>query len=584
MTGPFRFALLLLATCLTLATAAPARESRTAPLLQPDDGTPPRPVGPVPLAIGLATVADWSAEQPFVDVMKTARPWIGHLPGQWGGAGHDDLAQAGYLDDNGWPLEIPPELGSIGTVVLTDLPQEATSLAGRYVLRFEGDGILEVGGRARNVRYGANEVRFDYAPGSGPVDIRIQRTDRKKTGDYLRNITVVKEDNLRVFEAGAVFNPDFLQVLEGFGTLRFMDWMQTNGSEQAHWADRPRVDDYTYALRGVPVEVMVDLANLLGVNPWFNMPHLADDDYVRRFATLVQGTLWPDLAAYVEFSNEVWNWQFEQAQWADRMARARWGKDNGWVQYYALRASEVAAIWSGVYGADAETRLVNVISTQTGWMGLEDNILTPSRLMREQPDRAPIASYFDAYAITGYFGHSLGRNSRAPMVREWIEDSRALAERAAEQQGLTEAARAAYVAAHQYDVATALAWAELRDGLSSGEQESTLAQLVNTLFPYHAGVAAAHRLDLIMYEGGTHLLGQGEAMEDETLTDFFIHINYSAEMGALYTELINGWQATGGKLFNVFLDVAAPSKWGSWGTLRHLSDDNPRWDAVRAFQ
>lgn len=572
MIGPIRLALMLFALCAALVPPARAQD------------TAPPPGGPVAMALHLSGIKDWSTQQPFIDVMKAARTWIGHMPGQWGGASHADLAAAGYLDENGWPVEIPPELGSIGTVVLTSMPEEARTLAGRYVLRFEGDGIVEVGGRARNVRYGKNEVRFDYEPGSDSVDIRIQRTDRKKTGDYLRNITIVKEDNLAIFEAGAVFNPDFLRRLEGFEALRFMDWMETNDSEQSGWADRPRVTDYTYSLRGVPAEVMLDLANLLGADAWFNMPHLADDDYIRRFATLVRNGLWTDLTAYVEFSNEVWNWQFEQARWAGRMAQERWNRDNGWVQYYALRASQAAAIWSEVYGADAEDRLVNVISTQTGWLGLEKDILDPPLLRQEQPDRAPVHSFFDAYAITGYFGHALGQEDRAPMVREWIADSRAQAEQAAEAEGLTGAARDSYVAAHQYDVATALAGAELRDGLSSGEEDGTLNHLLGTLIPHHADVARAHGLDLVVYEGGTHLAGRGPVRDDEALTGFFSHVNYSHEMGALYTELLSGWQAVGGRLFTVFADVARPSRWGSWGTLRHLSDDNPRWDAVAAFR
>ena len=45
----------------------------------------------------------------------------------------------------------------------------------------------------------------------------------------------------------------------------------------------------------------------------------------------------------------------------------------------------------------------------------------------------------------------------------------------------------------------------------------------------------------------------------------------------------DGWRAAGGTLFNAFVDVAAPSRWGSWGALRHLDDDTPRWQALRAF-
>ena len=587
MIGLIRLSLFVIAACGALAQAAPAQTPDPAPgsaAIAPDEGAPPEPVGPVPMAVGLNGVHDYGTQQPFIDVMKAARRWIGHMPGEWGGALHADLEQAGYLDEHGWPVEIPPELGSIGTVMLTDLPEEARSLAGRYVLRFEGDGIVEVGGRARNVRYGRNEVRFDFTPGPGPIDVRIQRTDRERTGNYVRNITVVKQEHLEIFEAGAVFNPDFLRRIEGFDALRFMDWMDTNDSPQETWADRPVREDYTYTLNGVPAEVMIDLANLLGVDAWFTMPHKADDAYMRRFATLVRDTLWHDLTAYVEFSNEVWNWQFDQAKWADRQARARWGRDNGWVQYYGLRASEVAKIWSGVYGPEADGRLINVISTQTAYKELERAILDPPLLREEQPDRPPVHSYFDAYAITGYFGSALGREDRAPMVRQWIADSRALAEQLADEQGLTGAARDTYVAAHKFDAATALAWAELRDGLSSGEPSDTLVNLVNDLFPYHAAVARDHDLDLIMYEGGTHLVGLGPTVNDEELTEFFIHVNYSAEMGALYTELINGWHAAGGKLFNVFVDTRNPNKWGSWGALRYLSDDNPRWRAIQAFQ
>ncbi|MCB1364833.1 MAG: hypothetical protein KDK02_11970 [Rhodobacteraceae bacterium] len=563
---------------LILALLVPAGRPGAQPAAAPGSG-------PIPIAIGLAGVNDWSVQQPFLDVMKTARPWIGHKPGQWGGATHEDLRDAGYLDENGWPVAKPPELGSIGTVILTDLPQEARSLAGRYRLRFEGDGIVEVGLRGQNVRYGRNEVTFDFVPGPGPVDIRIQRTDRHNTGDHVRNITVVKLDHAAAFDAGAVFNPDWLARIEGFSALRFMDWMKTNDTGQTTWSERPEPGDYTYALYGVPVEVMVQLANRTGADAWFNMPHTADDDYIRRFATLVRDTLWREQRAYVELSNEVWNWQFPQAAWADRGARARWNTSDVWLQYYALRASEMARIWSEVYGADADARLVNVISSQTGWLGLERNVMEAPLWMAE-PDAASHGQpheYFDAYAVTGYFGYGLGHEDNAPMVRGWIAQSLALAEAEADRRGLAGAAREDFVALHRYDAASAQAAAEIRDGALSGDKRDTLNDLLARILPHHAEVADRYGLDLIMYEGGTHVVGLGPIVDDEELTAFFIHFNYTPEIGALYRELIEGWHRIGGKLFNAFVDVYSPTKWGSWGTLRYLGDDNPRWDALVSF-
>lgn len=563
----------------TAAAGAPV-SAAPAPALSP----PTQPLGPVPLAIGLAGVNDWGVQQPFLDVMKTARPWIGHLPGQWGGASHEDLQQAGYLDANGWVIEKPPELTAISALILTDLPPEARSLAGRYRLRFEGNGIIEVTGRATNVRYGKGEVQFDFTPGSGSVDIRIQRTDRARKGDYIRNITVVHLDHAQAFDAGAIFNTLWLDHLQGFEALRFMDWMQTNDSDQVNWADRPKPGDYTYARTGVPVEVMLELANRTGADPWFNIPHQASDDYVRRFAELVRERLWIEQKAYVEYSNEVWNWQFLQAGWADAAAKARWGQDDAWIEFYGARAAEIAQIWSGIYGPEAKTRLVNVIATQTGWLGLEQRLLLAPLWVAEKPGRKPPAAYFDAYAVTGYFGSFLGREKHVPLVKEWIADSNLQAATDADRLRLRDDQRAAYIAGHRFDAATLQAGADLADGLVNGETSDTVQYVTQTLFPYHAEIARSHGLDLIMYEGGSHVVGLGAMVDDPELTEFLIHLNYSQEMGALYSQLIEGWHAVGGQLFNAYVDVYHPTKWGSWGALRYLSDDNPRWQALSRFR
>ncbi|WP_122072814.1 hypothetical protein [Pseudophaeobacter sp. EL27] len=535
-----------------------------------------------PIAMNLMPVADWSPQAPFLDHFKTARPWVGHLPGQWGGASEADLAAAGYLDPEGWPTALPPELGSIGTVILTDLPETAQSLAGRYVLRFEGQGIVEVSGRARNQRYGQGEVSFDFTPGPGPVEIRLQRIG--KAGDYPRNITVVKEEHLEAYAAGEVFNPIWLTILDGFEVLRFMDWMGTNDSPLIGWEDRPQVSDYTWARKGVPLEVMLALVNELGTDAWFNMPHRADDSYIRNFARAVEAGLDFDLKTYVEYSNEVWNWQFEQAKWADEQAQTRWGGRDLWMQFYGGRAAEVAQIWTHVFGAASSARLVRVMSTQTGWLGLEEQILTAPLWVAEAADRQPPASYFDAYAVTGYFGGILGLQERAPILRAWIADSQQHARDAAAARGLRGAEAEQFFTDHQYDIASVQAAAELTDGLVTGDNTDTLSDLLGRVLPYHRAVADQHGLNLVMYEGGSHVVGIGPIAEDALLTGFFTHFNYTPEMGTLYAELLSGWQELGGSLFGAYADVAVPGKWGSWGALRHLSDDNPRWSALEAVK
>lgn len=542
-----------------------------------------QPTGPNPaagpaadLALGLSGVVDWSVQQPFIDVMKTARVWVGHRPGEWGGVEYPELVARGLVDERGWPTRIPRELRAIGTILLTDMPEDAYSLAGRYSLTFEGSGIVEVAGRARNTRYGPNSLTFDYTPGPGGVIVNVTRID---PADPVRGIEVMKQDYRPLHAAGEIFNPAWTQRIDGFGAFRFMDWMQTNDSTQSGWDRRPLPEDATWTRAGVPAEIMLRLANALGADPWFNMPHLASDDYMRRFAALVRDGLDPGLTAYVEYSNEVWNWQFAQARWAEARAIERWGREHAGVQYSAMRAARMADIWREVLGTG---RLVAVIATQTGWLGREADILEAPHWQAEDPaNRAP-AAHFDAYAVAGYFSGLIGHEEKADMVRGWLADSADMAAAEADRHGLEGAAREAWLGAHRFDHAVELAARELRDGSVSGDDRDTLAALFGTILPYHRAVADRYGLDLVMYEGGTHVVGIGPVTEDDALTEFFTHLNYTSEMGDLYRQLLAGWTAAGGTLFNVFADVYPPNRWGSWGALRHLDDDNPRWRALTA--
>ena len=528
--------------------AGPADQGVVAPGL-PVDAVP---VGDPALAMGLNGIADYSVQYPFLDVMKTARPWIGHLPGQWGGFEIDRLIEEGYLDEHGWPMRIPREVGRLESLILTDIPPEATSFAGRYVLTYEGEGRLEVSGRAKNMRYGPKEIRFDFTPGEGFVSIKLKHTDPGGLGNHIRNIRVVREDHLDLVRLGEVFNPAWLTHVQDLRVLRMLDWGLTNLTFQQDMADRPRPDDFSYAWRGVPVEVMVDLVNQVGADPWFTIPHMANDDYVRRYAELVLERLDPRLNVYVEYSNELWNFIFPQTHWAAEQAKSRWGEnatDDAWMQFAGMRAAQVMQIWSEVFDGQAPGRLVRVVSIHTAWPGLEEALLQAPLWQAEAAGNRPPAEFFDAYAVTGYFGHEMGTDEFAPQILDWLDAGEDVAVR---------------------EVAGAL-------------REGSLKDLLGNLLPYHAAVAAQHDMQMIMYEGGTHVVGLDGWTESQRLTDFFTAFNYSPEMAALYSDLLEGWHAAGGTLFNAFVDVGWPSRWGSWGHLRHLDDMNPRWQVLMDY-
>lgn len=510
---------------------------------------PPAGLAEPRLAANLDGVVDWSVQHPFVDRMKTARPWIGHSADEWGQWSAEALREAGHVGADGWPRSLPAGATRIEALVLTDQPEDMTELAGRYVLRWTGAGRVEVAGRTRLISQRPGEIVFHYAPGDGLVAVVVKSTDPEGTGDHIRDMTLVREEQLALHEVGVLFNPAWIARVQDLRSIRFMNWMNTNGAALERWEDRPRPEHKSWGLPtgGVPIEVMVALANEIGADPWFTLPHLGDDDFVRRFAEYVRDNLDPRLRAHAEYSNELWNFIFPQAHWAAEQARARWGTadDGGWVQFASLRAAQVADIWREVFGAEAEERLRTVIAVHTGWLGLEEAVLEAPFAVAEGHARP--ADSFDQYAVTGYFGETVDPQEDAPRLRRWLEEGEA--------------------------TATARFAAEL--------QEGSLARLVDEVLPYHARVAERYGLELVMYEGGTHVTAPD--IDDPELAAFIQDFNYTPEMAALYETLLAGWRAAGGTLFNAFVDISKPSRWGSWGALRHPWDENPRWDVLMAY-
>jgi len=203
----------------------------------------------------------------------------------------------------------------------------------------------------------------------------------------------------------------------------------------------------------------------------------------------------------------------------------------------------------------------------------------------EDPKHPAPHTLFDAYAITGYVSAGLGYAEKQPVVRRWLEESLTQAEATARDNGLTGDDLDAYVRTHQYDHAFALAGAELLNGRITGETAGTITDLATRIFPYHRDVAQDHGMQLIMYEGGTHVVGVGPVVDDKDLDMFFRALNYSEEMGAIYSHLLSAWARVTDGPFNVFNDVGYPSKSGSWGLVRHLGDtDNPRWNTVLRYR
>jgi hypothetical protein len=512
------------------------------------------------MGIGLNGLADWSSQTPFLNIFKQSRDWIPQCgEGSPAGCPGFDTQEKDrlVLDADGYPKSLPAandnsvKYRRVETIIFSDGNPESP---GRYIVMYDGEGTLTYGGAKKDeaVSKPGTEV-IDISKEAGNVFLGISATN---PNNYVRNIRVIRESQLDAYKAGEVFNPVWLEKIKAFKTVRFMDWMDTNNSTQKEWSDRPKPEDYSWALDGAPVEIMVALANKLKANPWFNIPHQATDEYITNFAKIVKEKLDPSLIAYVEHSNEVWNWQFGQAQYANQQGRAKWG-DHGdaFMQWNGMKAAQICDIWKkDVFGDSQKNRVNCVIATQTAYKGLEEGLLNCPLWVAE--GNAPCYQHgIDSYAITGYLEWRLGSPENTSTVKSWFKDA---------------------------DGGFGKAIEQLKQGSCS--KKVVVLQDLKEIYQYHLKVAQPKGLALVAYEGGQSVAGSGGVENDDEMTKFFTELNRRPEMHEIYMQLLNDWKDSGGTLFNHFVDVGMPSKWGFWGALEYVSQNgSPKYNALIDF-
>ncbi len=511
---------------------------------------------------GLSGLSDWDTAMPFLDIARNMRPFWGFTNETWEAMDAPTLAANGALDADGYPIRIPRGLTGIRTTWAWNLDYGARQRAGLYILTYQGRGTLSFGGSARIVSSTPGRIVFENTDGGG-FWLDITAID---SGNHVRDISIVRADHAALAEAGAMFRPDWLALIADARELRFMDWMHTNNAPAVDWATRPRPADASWTAKGAPLEVMVRLANETGTDPWFTIPHTADEDYIRQFATYVRDHLDPRLKAHVELSNELWNASFEQFHWMREQAIANWGRrvSDDWetiFSYHTKRATEVALVWEDVFGGAAPDRLVNILGTQVGHTWLLDRQLVAPGWQKYEPDTyIDPTTVFEEIAATTYFGGSL---MGQPDLR---------AELAAR---IRNSGNSAY------------SWIFERVAIKDG-MEDAIPNVLEGLANQRAQ-ADANGMRLVVYEGGQHMHhsfaveGMTE-QEAQSLGDFVAGFVRSPEMAALYADLWDGWQKVGQGSFMQFTETSAPSRWGSWGILAFPGDDTPRARFVTARQ
>lgn len=372
------------------------------------------------IGTNLAGVADYSSSMPFVDIMKTARDWrtIGatddrDYPHQCG----DACKVNGRIpmDRNGYPLELPYNNMHLVTLFLT--AQRFPCIpTGSYTLLFEGQGeitITNTHDKSVHTAVGTGgETRLSVpiaspTTGGGHLALRITRSVK---GDHIRNVRFVMPGHENTY-LQKPFNPAFLQTLQGFSVLRFMNWGDVVGPDVTDWNLRltPDASHAGRAIKGsgsVPYEYMIDLCNTMLADMWVCVQHKTEEAYWRSLATLIRDRLNPKLKCYIEWSNETWNPMFPSYAYMKNRASALGIQENAGHTYFACRLFKT---FDDVFAGQTH----RIVKTLAGWhwVPTKNGVIIDGL---KDPKVNPHGVKADAFATAPYVGNNaLGSDNTA---------------------------------------------------------------------------------------------------------------------------------------------------------------------------
>lgn len=491
------------------------------------------------IGINLAGPTDYNAEWPFVDIMRYCRAWE-TTNATWVGGGQN-LWNTGLIsffdfDEQGYPLEVPLNIDNPNAdteqVIRTVWANTTALPAGIYTLLYDGDGEIVFRFDATVVSQSPGRMEVAVIPNDNIMALQIMRSN---PDDHIRNIRFLMPGTEGTYVANPWCN-DFMEKVAPFRALRFMDWGLANNSILNNWPQRPVPDDYTYTISGVPYEYWIDLCNRLQADAWVNVPHLADDNYVEQLATLFRDQLGPGLKVYVEYSNELWNWIFEQAHYGNDELN----QSLPWPERLGPRIADVMQIWTDVFGPDT-ARLVRVMGGQHAWLDIGTRIYA-------QIEAEGRGHLIDAISPAGYMGYDA--------------DAIALLGSAATGQDVVSSARA----------------------FTFDESEYAMQG-----WRGHAALAAAKGKKLVFYEGGQHFTPDPwGTVQPYNLA--LLEAQAIPEIHGLYLELLDTLARLSDEemLFMHFSFIAplgdAPedARWGSFGLLPHQFDIQPPYTVENA--
>ncbi|MGB1041168.1 MAG: T9SS type A sorting domain-containing protein [Flavobacteriales bacterium] len=488
-----------------------------------------------PIGSNQTGIVDWSTESVFTNSISQAREWISHEYGS--GVPWSSNIQIPLRSD-GYPIEIPYTSSLHPPQAIRTLMHfgETSGLypGGNYLLKVSGEGQIRLWGAASGTFQCPVDTLVYVDSSMGGIALEI---DTSKISNPIHNIQFIQPKYQSNYQ-NKLFTDELLDFVKDFQTIRFMDWMSTNDNPNTTWNTRNTTDYCFQTLgKGVAYEHLIELCNQTNKNAWICIPHQADNNFITQFARLMRDSLNPGLKVYVEYSNEVWNSIFAQTRYADSMGNVLGYSGSPWVQgwkFYAKRCADVFEIFDNEFSDS--TRIVKVIAAQAANSWVQNYILERFSETTYNPTQVKA----DALAIAPYFGGVADEIGNAGL-------------------------------------AATITVSAIVDSM-----EAALPETYKWMREAKV-VADTHRIDLIAYEGGQHLVAGYLYHNDTSYVNKLINANRHPKMQTLYCEYFDYWyDSVGGGLFCNFSSHSFPSKYGSWGVKEFQNDtNNPKYLALK---
>ncbi|MBL7818696.1 MAG: hypothetical protein JNL70_27090 [Saprospiraceae bacterium] len=501
----------------------------------------------------IGNISYYMTEWTFTDVARMSDNWLTRSVGgsEWDSGKGAEVP----TDANGYPLSIPfTAADGSQQVVHTIMPCYTT---GEYTLVMKGKGSIYF-------RTPSGTVIHHYLTPTGgtfvqkftiSTDVTPQNTgniypiflldiNQSDASDPIRDIKLIAPGfyNPATQSETEVFHPLFKQRLAHFSLLRYMDFGYTNGSPLKNFSERTLPTTYTQmGAKGAAIEYMADLANEIQKDMWVCIPHQATDDYVTQLANLLKTRVNADVKMYIEYSNETWNSIFSQTTYVqDKGLALNLSTDRyeAGHLYVARRSGEIFKIFQDIFGTADRNRLVFVMSTQNGsaWVtqqrfnALANPVINPSGVRADALSTAP---YLTVLKTTT----DICNGTCIPSVDDLLN--------------------------------------EARTHITS-EAAPTLQTMKTE--------ADKNLVGLVCYEGGQHIVGLWEAINNQNLTDNMTAANKDARMYGIYTDYLTTLKNSGVQMFANFSSCGSFGKYGSWGLLEYQDQPEAHAPKYRAIK